>query len=407
MRFSHFFAHTKRSAAAQDSANAYLLDKAGYVAQVAAGVYAMLPLGLRSIQKIEQIVRQEMNAIGASELSLSALQLKSTWEKAGRWDNPDFRSILYYDQDADMALAPTHEEPMTLLVKDAVQSYRDLPVLTYQFQTKFRKELRAKSGLLRGREFRMKDLYSFHPDEASHNEFYEICAAAYRKTFERMGLDAYRTKASGGMFTDQFSDEFQVICPSGEDEILVDHKAKIGFNQEVEDQVPASQKGKLERVKSIEVGNIFHYGTKYAKAFNLEYLTKTGERKLAVTGAYGIGISRLLGTLAELYHDDNGLKLPRAVAPFDVYLIDLTESKKGQELHDQLEKAGYEVLLDDRSKGAGEKMIDADLIGLPIRLVYSNKTAESGEIELKVRSSGEVKRVKLDDLLPVLGKSLL
>ncbi|HSX42195.1 MAG TPA: aminoacyl--tRNA ligase-related protein [Candidatus Saccharimonadales bacterium] len=407
MRFSHFFAHTKRSAAAQDSVNAYLLDKAGYVSQVAAGVYAMLPLGLRSIQKIEQIVREEMNAIGASELSLSALQLKSTWEKAGRWADPNFREILYYDQDADMALAPTHEEPMTGLVKEAVQSYRDLPVLTYQFQTKFRKELRAKSGLLRGREFRMKDLYSFHPDEASHNDFYEVCAAAYLKIFERMGLDAYRTKASGGIFTDKFSDEFQVICPTGEDEILVDHKTKTGFNQEVEDQVPAAKKGKLERVKAIEVGNIFPLETKYSKAFDLQFLDEKGERHYPIMGAYGIGISRLLGTLAEIYNDDSGLKLPRAVAPFDIYLIDLTEGKMGVELHDKLEKAGYEVLLDDRAKGAGEKMIDADLIGCPIRLVYSPKTAENGEIELKVRATGEVKRIKLDDLLPVLGKSLL
>ncbi len=404
MRYSQFFTHTKRTVAKQDSINAYLLDKAGYVSQVAAGVYAMLPLGLRSIQKIEQIVREEMNAIGASELSLSALQLRSTWEKAGRWNSPDFRSILYYDPEADMALAPTHEEPMTELVKDAVQSYRDLPVLTYQFQTKFRKELRAKSGLLRGREFRMKDLYSFHPDEEAHNQFYEQCAAAYLKIFERMGLDAYRTKASGGMFTEQFSDEFQVICPTGEDEILVDRKAKIGFNQEVEDQIPAGKKEKLERVHAIEVGNIFHYGTKYAKAFDLQYLTKTGERKLAVTGAYGIGISRLLGTLAEIYHDENGLKLPRAVAPFEIYLIDLTDGQKGTELYNMLVKANYEVLYDDRDGPAGAKMVDADLIGLPIRLVYSTKTAADSEVELKVRATGEVKRIKLDDLLPHLGK---
>ena len=397
MRYSQSYIHTKRSMASQDSANAYLLEKAGFISQVAAGVYAFLPLGLRSIRKIEQIIREEMNAIGASELSLSALQLKSTWEKAGRWQDPNFRSILYYDQDADMALAPTHEEPVTLLVKQSVQSYRDLPVLLYQFQTKFRKELRAKSGLLRGREFRMKDLYSFHPDEDSRSEFYEVCAKAYLKIFERMGLTAYRTKASGGIFTDLFSDEFQVICPTGEDEILVNHETQTGFNHEVEDQVPTDEKDKLERVKSIEVGNIFPLGTKYSEAFDLYYLGANGERQLPVMGCYGIGVSRLLGTLAEVFNDENGLILPRQVAPFEVVVIDLTESKTGAKLAESLEKLGVEVLLDDRDDPAGAKLVEADLIGYPIRVVYSQKTAQEGKIEIKERASGKVVLVHLDE----------
>lgn len=402
MRFSQFYTKTKRSAAKQDSINAYLLDKAGYVSQVAAGVYALLPLGLRVVQKIEQVVREEMNAIGASELSLTALQPKSTWEKSGRWDNPDFRQILYFDADAGMTLAPTHEEPLTMLIKESVQSYRDLPILLYQFQTKFRKELRAKSGLLRGREFRMKDLYSFHPDEKSHIEFYEAVADAYLKIFGRLDLEAYRTKASGGMFTDQFSDEFQVICPTGEDEIFVNHETKTGFNQEVQDQIPVKEKDKLDRVKSIEVGNIFHFGTKYSEAYDLGFLSKEGKRTLAVTGAYGIGISRLLGTLAEVNNDEHGLKLPPAVAPYSVYLIDLTKDNVAETIYHQLTEAGLEVLWDDRDLSTGDKLIDSDLIGCPIRVIISPKTVANDQVELKIRATGEVKLLNQKELVSTI-----
>ncbi len=391
MRYSQFYIRTKRDVAKQESINAYLLVKAGYISQVAAGVYALLPLGLRSIQKIEQIVREEMNKIDASEVSLTALQLKSTWEKAGRWQDPDYRSILYYDPDADMALAPTHEEPMTALVKDSVQSYRDLPVILYQFQTKFRKELRAKSGLLRGREFRMKDLYSFHPDEESHKKFYEQCAKAYLKVFSRMDLTAYRTKASGGIFSKEFSDEFQVLSETGEDEILINRQKNIAYNQEVEDQIPAKDKESMERVRSIEVGNIFHLGTKYTQAFDLFYLDSDGSRKPAVMGSYGIGISRILGTLAEIYNDERGLKLPSQVAPFHVQLIDLVEDQKMAELlHKDLTAKGIEVLYDDRDLPAGAKLVEADLIGNPLRVLNSLKTAQEGKVEIKVRSTGEV-----------------
>lgn len=397
MRYSQLFLPTKRSASA-DAVNANLLTRAGFVSQTAAGIYAFLPLGLKSIHKIEQIVREEMNSLGGNEVALSALQLKSTWEKSGRWTDKNFRSILYYDAEADIALAPTHEEPMTQLVKEAVQSYRDLPVLLYQFQTKFRKELRAKSGLLRGREFRMKDLYSFHPDEKSHLEFYERVAVAYRQAFDRLGLETYRVKASGGIFSDQFSDEFQVVCPSGEDEILVNTKERTGYNHEIESQLSAKEKDGLERVQAIEVGNIFHLGTKYPEAFGVQYLDKAGQRQPIWMGAYGIGISRLLGTLAEIYHDENGLRLPQAVSPYHIHLIDLTKEEKGAELEKSLVAKGYEVLFDDRDLSVGQKLADADLIGLPIRLLYSPKTAEQAEIELKHRDKGQPERVKLADL---------
>ncbi|MCR4278021.1 MAG: His/Gly/Thr/Pro-type tRNA ligase C-terminal domain-containing protein [Candidatus Berkelbacteria bacterium] len=399
MRLSLFYTKTRRSMASQDSINAYLLEKAGFISQVAAGVYAYLPMATRSMQKIEQIIREEMNNIGGSEVIFSALQPKSTWEKSGRWEDKNFRQIVYMDPEADMTFGATHEEPMTIVVKQGVQSYRDLPVILYQFQTKFRKELRAKSGLLRGREFRMKDLYSFHPDEKAHHEFYEEAANAYLKAFKRLGLDAYRVKASGGIFGAELSDEFQVLCQTGEDEVLIDHKTKTGFNKEVEDQLKAIEIKKLERVKTIEVGNIFHLGTKYTDAFDLKYLDASGIRQSVWMGSYGIGISRLLGTLAELNNDEHGLKLPRQIAPFEVVVIDLTDSKTGTKIHDQLEKTGREVLLDDRDEMAGTKLVDADLIGYPIRLVYSSKTAQEGKVEIKERNSGKVTLVDLEDVV--------
>ncbi|MEK7202463.1 MAG: aminoacyl--tRNA ligase-related protein [Patescibacteria group bacterium] len=406
MRLSNFYTKTRRSMAAQDSKNAYLLEKAGYISQVAAGVYAFLPLAVRSLQKIETIVREEMNALGGSEVIFSALQPKSTWEKSGRWEDKNFRQIVYLDPEADMTFGATHEEPMTIALKQSVQSYRDLPVILFQFQTKFRKELRAKSGLLRGREFRMKDLYSFHPDEESHHKFYEDAAKTYLKVFERLGLDAYRVKASGGVFTDEFSDEFQVICETGEDEILVNHKTKTGFNKEVEDKLKETDKKKLERVKAIEVGNIFPLGTKYSDAFDLKYLDASGDRQSVWMGSYGIGISRLLGTLAELFNDEHGLKLPSQVAPFEAVVINLTSSKTGEKIYSDLTEQGVEVLLDDRDEMAGTKLVDADLIGYPIRLVYSAKTAQDGKIEIKERGSGKVTLVNLEDVVGRVQKLL-
>jgi len=406
MRYSQFYTRTRRTVAQQDSINAYLLEKAGFINQIAAGVYALMPLAVRSVKKIEQIIREEMNAIGGSEVVFSALQPQKTWEQSGRWADPNFRQIVYLDPEAEMTFGATHEEPMTIIVKQGVQSYRDLPVLLYQFQTKFRKELRAKSGLLRGREFRMKDLYSFHPDEKSHHQFYEQAAQAYTQVFGRLGLESYRVKASGGVFSQEFSDEFQVICETGEDEILIDRRARTGFNQEVEAEIEAKDKKGLERVKAIEVGNIFHLGSKYADAFDLKYLDAGGERQSVTMGSYGIGITRLLGTLAELYNDEHGLMLPRQVTPFDIVVIDLTNSKTGEKITKRLETKNWEVLLDDRDEAAGAKLVEADLIGYPIRIVYSQKTAQDSKVEIKERSSGKVTLVNLDEVVSKVGQLL-
>ena len=396
MRRSQFYIPTRREVAAQDSINAYLLTKAGYISQIAAGAYALLPLAVRSLHKIEQIIREEMDAIGGSEVVFTALQPQETWEKSGRWDDPNFRQIVYRDEEAGMTFGATHEEPMAIIVKEKVQSYRELPVILYQFQTKFRKELRAKSGLLRGREFRMKDLYSFHATEKEHQAFYEKCAAAYGRVFTRLGLNAYRVKASGGVFSTEISDEFQVPCPTGEDEVWLDHTEMTGFNTEVEESMTNEQKKSHERVRSVEVGNIFHLGTKYPDAFDFTYLDADGARKSIYMGSYGIGITRLLGVLAELNNDEHGLRLPAVIAPFQCVVIDLTgEGVTGQKLYAELAAAGIETLYDDRDEPAGSKFADADLVGFPIRLVYSQKTAQEGKVELKIRGAAPVDDVEL------------
>lgn len=406
MNYSQIYSKTKRNVAAQDSKNAYFLEKAGYINQIAAGVYVYMPLALRVIKKIEEIIREEMNALGASEVSFSALQPRSTWEKSGRWEDSSFRSIVYEDTESKMTLGPTHEEPMVQVVQQGVNSYRDLPVLLYQFQTKFRKELRAKSGLLRGREFKMKDLYSFHPDQKSHEEFYELAAESYLKIFDRLGLKAYRVKASGGVFSKEFSDEFQVICPTGEDEIWLNEKTGLGYNLEVLDQVKPAERKPLKKQTSIEVGNIFHLGSKYPDAFDFKYLSRDGKKESIIMGCYGIGITRLLGTFAEIFNDDAGLKLPAQIAPFEVMVIDLTESKTGEKITKYLEEQGIEALLDNRDEAAGAKMVEADLIGIPIRLVYSQKTAQEGKVEIKIRESGKISRVNTEDVVSTVKRLL-
>lgn len=398
MRYSQFFIRTKRNVSKGEVGGSFLLDKAGYVSQASAGTYNLLPLGLRVIRKIEQIVREEMEALGGSEVYLPSMQTKALWETAGRWQDEAMRSILYVDENKEVAFAPTHEELMTQIASENVQSYRDLPILLFQFQTKFRKELRPRSGLLRGREFIMKDLYSFHLNLEDHMAFYEQAAKAYQNSFERIGLKAIRTKASGGVFGKEYSDEFQVLTPNGEDEILLDKEKNIAYNREIEADLDEKTKEKLERVKAIEVGNIFHLGTKYAEAFDLKYLDNEGHRQTVVMGSYGIGITRVLGTLAEVYNDEHGLKLPKQIAPFDIYLMDLTDGQEGEKLEKELTKAGFDVLYDDRKLTAGDKFVESDLIGLPVRLVVSPKTQEKGGVELKTRENGEVKLIAKDEL---------
>jgi prolyl-tRNA synthetase len=406
MKQSHLFTRTRREAPKDEVAkNADLLIRAGYIHKDMAGVYSFLPLGLRTLNKIVNVIREEMNSIGGQEMHLAALQDKKVWEQSGRWDDAIvdnwFKTKL--KNDTEVGLAFTHEEPLTLLMRlmrDHIRSFRDLPALPYQFQTKFRNEARAKSGILRGREFLMKDLYSFCRDEKEHDEIYEKSKQAYRRIFDRLGIggDTYVTFASGGSFA-KYSHEFQTICEAGEDIIYVHEAKKIAVNKEVlNDEVLADlgiSRSDLQEKKAIEVGNIFSLGTRFSDVFGLNYKDAEGNSKPVVMGSYGIGPSRVMGTIAEIWSDEKGLKWPESVAPFAVHLVALFD-KEGKvktaadELYKKMTADGVEVLYDDRDATAGEKFSDSDLIGIPRRLVISAKTLAENSVESKDRSTGKV-----------------
>lgn len=412
MRQSQLFTKTRKEAPKDEVAkNAELLIRAGYIHKEMAGVYSLLPLGLRVMNKIVGVIRDEMNRIGGQELYLPALQERSTWEKTNRWSDEVvdnwFKTKL--KNDTEVGLGFTHEEPLTLLMKDYIRSYRDLPVYAYQFQTKFRNEARAKSGIMRGREFLMKDLYSFSTDAKSHEAFYEKAKQAYVNIFERVGLGdkTYMTFASGGSFS-KYSHEFQTITDAGEDTIYVSEKKKIAVNKEVlTDEVLADlglKKGDLKEMKAVEVGNIFSLGAKFSDAFDLSYLDENGEKKQVIMGSYGIGPGRVMGTIVETLSDDKGIVWPKEIAPFKVHLICLAKpgsatEKKAHELYETLLSEGVEILFDDRDVRAGEKFADSDLIGIPTRIVISDKTIEKGQVELKDRSTGKESMVGFEGLI--------
>jgi prolyl-tRNA synthetase len=408
MRQAQLFTKTQKEVSKEEtSANAQLLLRAGFIHKEMAGVYSFLPLGLRVMNKIIGIIREEMNALGGQELFLTSLQDPEIWKKSGRWDDKalDVWFKSKFVNESEVGFASTHEEPLTNLMKEYVNSYRDLPKYVYQFQTKFRNELRAKSGIMRVREFIMKDLYSFSRDEKEFREFYEKVAEAYLKIFERAGLGEYtfRTFASGGSFS-KFSDEFQTISEAGEDIIYVDKNKKIAVNKEVyNDEVLADLKIKKEDLtekKAIEVGNIFPLGTKYSAALGLNFKDEDGQSKPVVMGSYGIGPGRLMGAVVEVHHDEKGIIWPKEISPFSVHIISLPGGEKvADEIYDNLQKKGIEVLFDDRNdKSAGEKFADCDLIGLPIRIVVSEKTLLKDSVELKERDQKEIKLIKPDEI---------
>lgn len=385
------------------SSNAKLLARAGFVDKMMAGVYTYLPLGFRVLKKIENIIRKEMNDAGGQEILMPSLQPKENWMKTGRWDSYDtlFRFASYYSK-TEFALGPTHEEIVSPLVGNFSVSYKDLPLYIFQIQTKFRDEKRVKSGILRGREFIMKDLYSFHTDEEDMNKYYEKMKTRYKNIFDRCGIGekTFITFASGGSFS-KYSHEFQAITEAGEDKIFLCEKCEIAINSEIiEEQktCPECNNPELKETKAIEVGNIFPLKTKYSAPFGLKFTDKYGLQKDVVMGCYGIGLTRLLGAIAEINHDEKGLIWPESVAPFKVHLIEIRESAK--EIYKDLQKAGIEVLYDDRDDAtAGEKFADADLLGIPYRIVVSEKTIAQGKIELKNRETGEIKMINAKELL--------
>ena len=414
MRQTQLFTKTRKEAPADEvSKNAQLLIRAGYISKEMAGVYTFLPLGLRVLKNIEQIIREEMNVIGGQEMILTALQDKEVWEKTNRFSD-DVMDVWFKTElnaGGNVGLAPTHEEPITRVMTNHIISYKDLPVYAYQFQTKFRNEVRAKSGIMRGREFSMKDLYSFDADQAGLDAFYEKASDAYKKIFERAGIGhiTYKTFASGGAFS-KYSHEFQTISDAGEDLIYVHEEKNIAINKEVlTDEVLGDlgiSKDELIEKKSIEVGNIFKLGTRFSEALGLSYTDEAGNAVPVVMGSYGIGPTRLMGTIVELLSDEKGIIWPEAVAPFRVHLVTLGNSPEvavaGDLFYEKLKTLGIETLYDDRELRPGEKFADSDLIGIPVRVVISEKTLQAGKLEVKKRTSGEAEMMDETDFLKSL-----
>jgi prolyl-tRNA synthetase len=409
MKQSQLFTKTQKNAPKdEESINAQLLIRAGFIDKLMAGVYTLLPLGLRTYKKVENIIREEMNAIGGQELYMPTLNPKENWEITGRWKLLD--DDVYKTKDGEKKeylLAPTHEEVIIPLAKKYISSYKDIPFSAYHIQNKFRKEKRAKSGLLRGREFVMKDLYSFHLDEKDLDDYYEKAGKAYEKIFNRAGIGdrTYKTFASGASFS-KYSHEYQTVTPAGEDTIYICEKCKIAVNKEiledVENKCPEC-KSKLEKTeKAVEVGNIFKNKDKYTKPFNLTVKDKDGKDKLLITGCYGIGLQRLMGTIVEVHHDAKGIIWPESVAPFAVHLISLKQDEEAQKIYDDLIKKNIEVLYDDRDISAGEKFADSDLIGLPYRLVVSQKSLSAGGVEIKKRSEEKSEVISVKDAIKKL-----
>jgi len=403
MKLSQSFVKTVKTTPGDEvSESAKLLLRAGYIYKEMAGVYDYLPLGMRTLDKIMQVIREEMNALGGQELRMTSLQPRDNWEASGRWSD-DVMDVWFktkLNAGGEVGLGATHEEPLTHLMKTYISSYKDLPVYAYQFQTKFRNELRAKSGIMRTREFMMKDLYSFSKDREEHEEFYEKCAESYKRIFNRLGIgnDTFRTFASGGAFS-KYSDEFQTLCEVGEDIIYLDREKGIAVNEEVyNDEVLADlglDKSKLEQCKAAEVGNIFTLGYRFSDALDLTYNDAEGKRQKVFMGSYGIGPSRVMGVIAEKLSDKDGLVWPEEIAPYKYYVIGIGEQgeKIAAELHD---KAPEDVMLDDRKNARnGEKFADADLMGIPYRVVVSDKTLAENKVELKNRATGETKLLTL------------
>lgn len=411
---SKLFCKTKKSAPKDEiSINAQLLVRAGFIDKLMSGVYSYLPFGLKVLKKIENIIRKEMNKIGGQEVFLPALHPKENFQRTDRWKYPEMFK-LKNRRGKDFALGWTHEEVITPLVQKFVSSYKDLPVYVYQFQNKFRDELRAKSGLLRGVEFPMKDLYSFHINEEELDKYYEKVKEAYFRILKQCNLEkeTFLTVASGGTFS-KYSHEFQMITPHGEDEIHLCLKCKLAINKEIikEEKYRCSKCGNknLEVKKAIEVGNIFKLKDKFSKAFDFKFKDKDGREKVVIMGCYGIGLSRLMGAIVEVHHDEKGIIWPEEVAPFRVHLIQIENTAKvkkaAQKIYDNLQKKGIEVLYDDRDKSAGEKFAEADLIGIPLRVVVSERTLKQNCLEIKNRNEKETKLIKIKDSLKKIFKA--
>lgn len=402
------FKVAKDAPANADTINHKLLVQAGYVRQLMAGVYTYTPLGLKVLRNIENIVRKEMDAIGGQEILMPALHPKANWLTTGGWDNIDVLFKLKSRTDRDYALGQSHEEIVTPLAKELINSYKDLPLALYQIQWKYRDELRSKSGILRGREFFMKDMYSFHENQADFEKFYEKVKTAYLKIFKEMGLTAKVTEASGGSFTEKISYEFMVLTDAGEDDIFYCDSCDYCVNQEIAkvkegDACPICG-APLKAARAAEVGNVFDLGQKFAKDFELTFANKNGEKQYPIMGCYGIGISRTMGVIVEKYHDDKGIIWPKAVSPFAAHIVALNGAEEyAIKIYETLKENGVSALLDDRAQSAGNKFAAADLLGIPVRLVISPRNEKL--IEWKHRDQEEIELIDLNTVLTKLKTS--
>ena len=411
MRLSQNFTKTLKQAPSDEVAlNAQLLIRAGFVYKVMAGVYAYTPLGLRVLENIKQIVREEMNAINSQELIMSSLQRREVWEQTGRWSDEVvdvwFKSRL--KDDTEVGFGWSHEEAIVDMLKQYVQSYKDLPISVYQFQTKMRNELRSKSGVMRGREFVMKDMYSFHTSKEGLEEYYNQAIEAYKRVFDRFGIgsDTYVTFASGGAFT-KFSHEFQTICDAGEDVIYLHRGKNIAVNEEVIDEAVKElgiNRDELEPIKTAETGNIFNFGTQKTDEMQLYFTGEDGEKHSIYTGSYGIGITRVMGVIVEKFADDKGIVWPESIAPAKVYLVQIGKESVAlaDELYAELTEKGIEVIYDDRDERPGAKFADAELMGIPCRITVSDRLSAEEKFEFTSRATGETELLTRPELLAKL-----
>ncbi len=407
MRHTNIFTKTRKEYPKDELAkNAQILIKAGFVHKEMAGVYSYMPFGIRVLENIKKIAREEMNTQDGQEMIMSSLQRKETWEVTDRWDdtNVDIWFKSHLKNGTEVGFGWSHEEPITDMMKNFITSYKDLPLYTYQFQTKFRNELRAKSGIMRGREFVMKDLYSYSKNEEEHTVFYNAMIQSYLNFYKRVGLgdDTFVTVASGGVFTKNISHEFQTICDAGEDIIYIDREKNIAYNEEAVEE-SGVDKTTLEQAKTAEVGNIFSFGGDKSEKMGLFFMDTDGTNKPVVLGSYGIGITRVMGVIVEKYADDKGLVWPKNISPYQIEIVSLFKDRDDK-VHLESEKIysllknKYEVLFDDRNLGAGPKMFDADLYGIPLQIIIGDKSLVKDSVEIKNRQTGEVVEVNINDV---------
>ena len=411
MKQSKLFTKTQKDNPKDEvSKNAILLTRAGFVHKEMAGVYSLLPLGLRVINKIKMIVDEEMQAIGSVEILMSSMQDKRVWEKTDRWSDEKvdvwFKSKL--QSGTEVGFGWSHEEPITEMISKHISSYKDLPIFVHQFQNKLRNEVRAKSGIMRGREFIMKDMYSYCTSEESHIEFYNKSIAAYERVYERVGLGdiTYVTSASGGVFTDMFSHEFQTLCEAGEDNIYVHTSKKLAVNEEVFTDETLNKLGEtrenFEKKIAAEVGNIFTFGTEKTQQLGARYKNIDGSEEFAYLGSYGVGITRVMGVIAEVFSDEQGIIWPESVAPFTVHILSFDKDKEAQKLYNELNSLGIDVLFDDRDVSPGIKMKDSDLIGIPYRVIVTSKILENETYEVKKRTDKDSHILTKEALISIL-----